>query len=202
VKPENHRVRQQHTDGELESVDLLFPPLYDELRRIAHRQLRHQAGHTLNTTALVHEAYVKLGGGEHIGFSSRDHFLSTAARVMRQVLVDYARRYSTAKRGGAWQRVAVRDVASSVDAQSETLIALDAALTRMAGVGERMSRVVECRFFGGMTEEETAAALQVTTRTVRRDWAKARLWLYDDLYGDGGRDLLAELDPRLGLGPR
>jgi RNA polymerase sigma factor (TIGR02999 family) len=177
-----------HEAGE-PSLEQLFPLVYEELRAVAHRQLR-RAGrdHTLSTTALVHEAYLKMAGGAQPGPADRAHFLGIAARAMRQVLVDYARRYRAAKRGGAWERIELDDACGAVETQADTLLALDQALTRLSVFGERLCRVVECRYFGGMTEEETAEALAVTTRTVRRDWVKARLWLHDNLYGeaDGG----------------
>jgi RNA polymerase sigma factor (TIGR02999 family) len=167
-------------------LEQLFPIVYEELRGVARRQLRRvEAGHTLSTTALVHEAYLKLAAGSHPAWADRAHFLGVAARAMRQILVDYARRHSAAKRGGAWARVTLDDSEVAIDSQAESLLALDEALTRLATLDERLGRVVECRFFGGMTEEETAATLGVTPRTVRRDWVKARLWLYDSLHADG-----------------
>jgi RNA polymerase sigma factor (TIGR02999 family) len=171
-------------DGEPEAWDRLLPHVYDELRRIAHAQLRRQRrGHTLNTTALVHEAYFKLVDQTRVPYAERAHFFGIAARAMRQVLIDYARRHATAKRGGGWQRMSLDDAQISIEERADMLVALDEALTRLSVLNERLGRVVECRFFGGMTEEETAAALGVTDRTVRRDWIKARLWLYSELQG-------------------
>jgi RNA polymerase sigma-70 factor, ECF subfamily len=174
------------------ALERLFPLIYEELRAVAHRQLR-RAGrdHTLSTTALIHEAYLKMAGGAQPGPADRAHFLGIAARAMRQVLVDYARRYRAAKRGGGWERIELDDACGAIETQADTLLALDQALTRLSALGERLGRVVECRYFGGMTEEETAEALAVTTRTVRRDWVKARLWLYDNLYGEADGDALA-----------
>lgn len=177
--------------------DRLFAMVYDELRGVARRQLRRLGpGHTLSTTALVHEAYIKLAGGTHVGFRDRAHYLGVAARAMRQVLIDHARRYRAVRRGGAWQRVPLEGAQLALDTQADTLLALDAALARLGRLSERLARVVVCRFFGGMTEEETAEALGVTSRTVRRDWAKARLWLYDELYGEAGTVRASMRDPR------
>jgi RNA polymerase sigma factor (TIGR02999 family) len=163
-------------------AEALFPELYDELRRIAHRQLgAERTGHTLCTTALVHEAYVKLADQASARFASRSHFLAVAAQAMRRILVGYARRVKTEKRGGRWQRLDFDAVEIPVEERAEVLMALDGALERLAALNPRLSRVVECRFFGGMTEEEVADALAVTERTVRRDWIKAKGWLVREL---------------------
>jgi RNA polymerase sigma factor (TIGR02999 family) len=168
--------------GDPDAWDRLLPLVYDELRRIARRQLRRErAGHTLNTTALVHEAYLKLVDQTRVPYEDRAHFFGIASRAMRQVLVSHARKYRAAKRGGEWRRVPFDEAEIRVDERAETLLALDEALTRLTEMNERLARVVECRFFGGMTEAETAAALGVTDRTVRRDWTKARLWLYGEI---------------------
>jgi RNA polymerase sigma factor (TIGR02999 family) len=168
--------------GDRTALDRLFPLVYDELRRIAHRQLgRERPDHTLGTTALVHEAYLKLVDQTRAQLTDRAHFFAVAARAMRRILVDYARRHSAAKRGGAQARVSLDDATLVADERADTLVALDDALTRLAEVDDRLSRVVECRFFGGLTEEETAEALAVTARTVRRDWVKAKGWLAQEL---------------------
>jgi RNA polymerase sigma factor (TIGR02999 family) len=168
--------------GQAEAWDRLLPLVYDELHRIARRELRCQrGGHTLNTTALVHEAYLKLVDQTRVPYGDRHQFFAIASRAMRQVLIDYARKFRAAKRGGDWQRVPLDEAEISVEERADTLLALDEALTRLAAMNERLSRVVECRFFGGLTEEETAAALGITDRTVRRDWTKARLWLYGEI---------------------
>jgi RNA polymerase sigma factor (TIGR02999 family) len=164
-------------------VDELLPLVYDELRRIAHRQLRaERPDHTLSTTALVHEAYVKLVDQTRARWTDRAHFFAVASRAMRRILVDYARQGQAAKRGGGVRPVTLDDAASMTEDRADTLVAIDEALTRLAGLDERLSRVVECRFFGGLTEEETAMALRVTARTVRRDWVKAKGWLYNELH--------------------
>jgi len=165
--------------GDRAAFDRLFPLVYDELRRVAHRQLgRERPDHTLGTTALVHEAYLKLVDQTRAQLTDRAHFFAVAARAMRRILVDYARRHRAAKRGGAQAPVSLDDTMLLADQRADTLVALDEALTRLAEVEERLSRVVECRFFGGLTEEETAETLAVTARTVRRDWVKAKGWLY------------------------
>ena len=159
-------------------AEVLFPELYEELRRIAHLHLgAERTDHTLCTTALVHEAYVKLADQTRARFESRSHFLSVASQAMRRILVGYARRVRSAKRGGRWQRLDFDAVEIPVEERAEALVALDAAMERLAALNPRLSRIVECRFFGGMTEEEIADALGVTERTVRRDWIKAKGWL-------------------------
>jgi RNA polymerase sigma-70 factor, ECF subfamily len=163
-------------------ADALFPLLYEELRRLAHRQLAgEREGHTLCTTALVHETYMKLAEHTRAQFSSREHFLSVAALAMRRLLISHARKVQADKRGGGLQRLDLDQVEIPVDERADALVALDGALDRLATLNSRWSRIVECRFFGGMTEEETAAALGVTARTVRRDWVKAKGWLLHDL---------------------
>ena len=160
----------------------LFPLLYDELRRIAHRQLGlERPGHTLCTTALVHEAYMKLADQTRAQFASRAHFLAVAAQAMRRILVEYARKIGAHKRGGNWSRLDLDQVDIPIEERAEALVALDAALERLTALNPRLSQVVECRFFGGMTEEETATALGVTDRTVRRDWVKAKGMLLTDI---------------------
>jgi RNA polymerase sigma factor (TIGR02999 family) len=168
--------------GEADALDRLYPMIYQELRRIAHAQLRGEVpGHTLDTTALVHEAYLKLVDQTRVQWSDRSHFFAVATQVMRRILVDYARAYRTAKRGGESERVRLEDESVAAAGRAEAVIALDEALTRLEAIDGRLSRVVECRFFGGLTEEETAGVLGVDPRTVRRDWAKARGWLHQAL---------------------
>ena len=168
--------------AEQRPADRLLPLVYDELRRSAHRQLgRERTGHTLSTTALVHEAYLRLVDQTRARWVDRAHFFAVAAGVMRRILVDYARRYRAAKRGGDAQRVDLDAAEVSLDQRSGMLIDLDEALGRLAELNPRLSQVVEYRFFGGMTEEETAEALGVTDRTVRRDWIKAKAWLSREL---------------------
>jgi RNA polymerase sigma factor (TIGR02999 family) len=168
--------------GDSGALDRLVPLVYEDLRRVAHRQLdREGGGHTLQTTALIHEAYLKLAGAGTVSATSRAHFLAIAARAMRQVLVDYARRRKAAKRGGGVISVTLGDEPHPADTSAEDLLALDEALEQL---DPRQRQVIECRFFGGMEEKDIAAALGVSERTVRRDWVKARAWLYQSLYPD------------------
>ena len=167
------------------AADVLFPLLYDELREIAHRQLgRERSGHTLSTTALVHEAYERLVDQTRVGWEDRAHFCAVAARAMRHVLVDYARRRGALKRGGGQRPLPLDKGRVAVEEQAEFLLSLDQALDRLGAMSERLGRVVEMRYFGGMTEDETAEALSVSARTVRRDWVKAKAWLFRELYPD------------------
>ena len=173
----------QLRDGDAAAADRLFAAVYPQLRRIAHRHLMgEREGHTLGTTGLVHETYVKLVDLARVDWQDRGHFFAMAARAMRQILVDYARRYRTQRRGGGLQRIELTD-GHAVEEQAELVLAVHEALGRLAGVNERLSRVVECRYFAGLTGEETAVALGVTARTVERDWVKAKGWLYQELRG-------------------
>jgi RNA polymerase sigma factor (TIGR02999 family) len=168
--------------GEDSAAQSLFPLVYDELRRIAHRQMgRERIGHTLDTTGLVHEAYLKLVDQTRAQWTDRAHFFAVAATAMRRVLVDYARRYRTDKRGAEPRRVSLTDDMLVAEQRADTLIAVDDALSELARIDARLSKVVECRFFAGLTEEETADVLGVTARTVRRDWIKAKGWLHRSL---------------------
>jgi RNA polymerase sigma factor (TIGR02999 family) len=168
------------------------PLVYSDLAGIAHRQLGLEAtGHTLSTRELVHEAYLRLSGETRIAWNDRVHFFAVASRIIRRVLVDYARRRHAVRRGGPGRRVISLDEIDSAtvatftdDRRAEILIALDEALERLGSLDERQARVVECRFFGGMTEPETAEALGVTERTIARDWVKARGWLLQQLSDD------------------
>lgn len=172
-------------DGDAEAFDRLLPLVYEELTEVAGRQLWHeQVGHTLDTNALVHEAYLKLVDQTRVEWQGRAHFLAVAARAMRQVLVDYARRRGAEKRGGGWERTTLSNRVLGHDVQLEEIIALDDALDRLGALDERLRQVIEYRFFGGMSEPEIADVLGVTARTVQRDWLKARAWLYRELYHD------------------
>lgn len=181
-----HDLRQGDRDAE----DRLFGLVYEELRSMARRRLRgERAGHTLDPTALVHEAFLKLGGRDGRlpdDLQNRAHFLALAGRAMRQVLVDHARRKSSQKRGGDWQRETLTSEVMGADVSLDEFLALDAALTELEGVDARLRQVVEYRFFAGLGEDEIAALLGVTTRTVQRDWVKARAWLHKELYPRDG----------------
>ena len=162
--------------------DGLYPLVYDELKRLAHRHLRARGGTpTISTTELVHETFLKLDGGGAAAWDGRAHFFGTASRAMRQVLVDFARRRQTAKRGGALRRVSLSDVAGTLDVQLDEILALDVALQQLDAVDDRLRRVVELRFFAGLPVRDVAETLGVTTRTVERDWLKARLFLLREL---------------------
>ena len=168
--------------GESGAVDRIFPLVYDELRRLAHRHLaRESTGRTLTTTELVHEAYLKLVDQTRVEWTGRAHFLGVAAIAMRRILVDRARTRGRAKRGGSSAKVSLELVDLTADERADLVVALDEALIRLRDLDERQARVVECRFFGGMTEEDTAEALGIGLRTAKRDWAKARSWLYTEL---------------------
>lgn len=174
--------------GDGRAMEEAFGHVYDELRLLARRQrVRWEGDFTLNTTALLHEAYLKLAGSPAPEIRERGHFFALASRAMRQILCNYARDRRARKRGGTANPVTldtrIRDGAAVATAP-ETLIALDEALTRLEESHPRAGRVVECRFFGGMTVEETAAALEVSSRTVKRDWEFAQAWLHGRLGGD------------------
>ena len=161
--------------GDGEALDRLMPLVYEQLKAMAHRRLHaERSDHTLNTTALVHEAYLKLVDQTRVEWNDRTHFFSVAALAMRRILVDHARRHLAVKRGGYRRAVSLDATHLSVTERAETLMALDQALKNLASLDERLSRVVECRFFGGLTEDETARVLDVTPRTVRRYWVKAK----------------------------
>jgi RNA polymerase sigma factor (TIGR02999 family) len=192
--------------GHREAHDALWARLYDELRRIARAHLGGHAANTLSTTALVHEAYLRLIGREHLAPADRIHFLSLAARAMRFVLVERARARATAKRGGARRPVSLDGpIQVGAEDRAAELLALDEALDLLAARDERLARVVELRFFGGLAYEEVAEATGQSVPTAKRDWARARTWLYhalrDDLPAGGapGEDAPDESAP--GDGP-
>jgi RNA polymerase sigma factor (TIGR02999 family) len=172
-------------DGDHEASARLLPLVYDELRQLAARRMAHEPpGQTLQPTALVHEAYLRLVGDGAVEWNSRGHFFAAAAEAMRRILIERARQRGQAKRGGGRARVplSVDDVAS--DENALDLLALDEALGRMKKEHERMNRVVMLRFFAGLSVDDTARALGMSDMTVKRDWACARAWLYDELYGE------------------
>lgn len=174
---------QRARNGDRQAFDDLLPKVYQELRGVAERQLRRErAGHTLMATGLVHEAYLKLVDQAQVEWQGRAHFLAVAARAMRQILIDHARKKAAEKRGGDWERTTLGDKGLGNDFSYAELLALDTALERLGKMDERLRQVVECRFFAGMSEQEIAEALAVTTRTVQRDWVKARAFLYKELY--------------------
>jgi RNA polymerase sigma factor (TIGR02999 family) len=175
--------------GRREAFDQMLPLVYHELRRAARRELAVRPSDTLFTTALVHELYLKFSRSSRAEWHDRAHFLRAAAVAMRHILVDHARRRAAEKRGGANRTVTLEDGLVAIDNQAESLLERHEALDRLALIDERLAQVVECRFFGGMTEQETAAALSITERTVRRDWVKARGLLYQALVADADREI-------------
>ena len=180
--------------GKQGAFDELLPLVYDELHQLAERQRRRWEGdETLDTTALVHEAYFRLAGQAAPEWRSRAHFLAVASTAMRQILIDYAKRKCTAKRGGQQPHVPLHEVEAALQGESlsgaddESLVALDDSLRRLGQANDRHMRIVECRFFGGMSIEETAEALRISPASVKRGWAIAQAWLYRDLkQGVGG----------------
>lgn len=163
-------------------VDGLVPLVYDELRRMAHRFMAGEAGpRTLDTTGLVHEAYLKLAGSQGLPARGRRYFFGAAARAMRQVLVDEARRRDASRRGGGQPVLPLADVDPEAPVAGAEVLEVDQALDRFSALHPRAARVVECRFFGGLSVEETAETLEVSPRTVKRDWSLAQAWLFREL---------------------
>jgi RNA polymerase sigma factor (TIGR02999 family) len=181
---------QDLRNGDPEALDRVFSELYDELQFLARRQRQRWDGNqTLNTTALVHEAYLKLVGQSALSLRSRGHFFALASRAVRHILCNYRRDQEAQKRGGGQKAVPLEDAGEAVAIGgpgapgADRILALDEALTRLEAAHPRPARVVECRFFGGLTVEETAAALEISVRTVKRDWAFAQAWLHGELEG-------------------
>ena len=165
--------------GDETALETLMPMVYDELRRVAARHLRRQRpGHTLQTTALVNEAYLRLIDSSQVRWQNRAHFFAVSAQLMRRILVDFARSRQYLKRGGGAQQVSLDEARVVAPERTVDVLALDDALTRLAALNPRQAQVVELRYFGGLSEEESAEALKVSLRTVQRDWNLARLWLY------------------------
>lgn len=163
-------------------LDAVFPAVYDELRRVAHRHLRGEGtGHTLGTTALVHEAWLELARLEHVRWPGRPYVLAAASQAMRRILIDHAVARRAGKRGGGAVAEPLDDAVAMAVSRGDDLLALDEALARLAALDPRAARVVECRFFGGMSVEETAEALGTSPATVKRDWTSARAWLNREL---------------------
>ena len=165
-------------------LDQLIPLVYHELREMAHRELQHdQPGHTLSTTDLVHEAYLRLSRDPRVTAKGKGYFFAAAAQAMRRIVVDFARRKRRLKRGGAIRLTTLQDDQPAADQSALEVLELEEALTKLAAIAPRAARVVECRFYGGLDLEQTALAVGVTTRTVKRDWTFARAWLFDHLHG-------------------
>lgn len=176
------RLLKAHHEGDREAFDRLVPMVYDRLRRIARGQLaRGGRGDLLDTGALVNEAYVQLVDETGVDWQDRSHFYAICARAMRRIVVDYARRRTALKRGGGTPDLTLEPEQLGADEQAELILAVDRAVDTLASFNERLARVVECRYFAEMTEEETARALGVSLRTVQRDWMRARAWLRKEL---------------------
>ena len=180
--PDITQLLEQAAEGDASALTALLPVVYEEMRRLAHRQLRtERRNHTLNTTALVHEAYLKLVKLERIRWQNRAQFFALAAQAMRRVLVDYAVKRKALKRGGGKAHVPLEDATVLSEQQAESILALNEALRRLAAISERQHQVVEYRFFAGLSIEETADALGISIATVKRDWTVARAWLNREL---------------------
>ena len=176
-------------NGNRDAESRLMPLVYGELRRLAGLYMRgERPGHTLQATALVHEAYLRLVGYEDVDWQNRAHFFGVAANLMRRILVDHARAKQAKKRGGGDQKVSLDQAVLVRPEAPEQFLALDEALERLAKRDPRQARIVELRYFGGLSEEETAEVLQISVRTVKRDWSVARAWLYQQLNPQPARD--------------
>ncbi len=182
-----HEITQllaEWSNGNQTALDKLYPLVYDELHRMARRYMnRERKGHTLQTTALINEAYVRLVDQKHVHWENRAHFFAISAQIMRRILIDHARLHAYAKRGGGAQKVSLDETALIADERASDLLLLDEALNRLADMDPRRSQVVELRYFGGLNNDEIAGVLKISENTVTRDWNMARAWLYQELSG-------------------
>jgi RNA polymerase sigma factor (TIGR02999 family) len=187
--PHQHEITQllaEWREGKQSALDELYPLVYDELHRLARRYMsRERKGHTLQTTALINEAYVRLVDQKNVHWANRSHFFAISAQIMRRILIDHARRHAYAKRGGGARQVSLEEAATVVPNKSEELLRLDEALKSLAEMDPRRSQVVELRYFGGLNNEEIAGVLHISENPVTRDWNMARAWLYQQLTGSG-----------------
>lgn len=184
-EPEVTRLLLDWRNGDEEAFNRLIPLVHGELHRIARRYMRHEKpGHTLETEALLNEAYLRLVGEQEIDWQDRAHFFAISARIMRRLLVDHARSRAYAKRGGGAVQVSLNEELAVSGEKSIDLMALDEALERLAENDERRSRIVELRYFGGLSSEETAQVLGLSEITIKREWLKAKAWLYRELTGN------------------
>lgn len=180
--PEITQLLAEWSNGNQAALDKLYPLVYEELRRLAHQYMRRERkDHTLQTTALINEAYLRLIDQKNVHWENRAHFFSISAQIMRRILIDYARRYQYAKRGGGAKKISLDDAAVVAKERAAELLMLDEALMSLAERDPRRSQVVELRFFGGLSNEEIASVLKVSPNTVTRDWNLARAWLYKEL---------------------
>jgi len=174
------------SNGNQAALDKLYPLVYDELRRMARRyMIRERKDHTLQTTALINEAYLRLVAQRHVHWQNRAHFFAISAQIMRRILIDHARRHNYAKRGAGGQKISLDETAVLARNRAAELLLLDEALHSLEEIDPRRSRVVELRFFGGLDNNEIAAVLKISANTVTRDWNLARAWLYQELSGSG-----------------
>ena len=172
------------SNGNQAALDKLYPLVYDELRRMARRYMsRERKDHTLQTTALINEAYLRLVEQRNVHWENRAHFFGISAQIMRRILIDHARRYHYSKRGGGAHKISLDEAAVVAKGRATELLSLDEALNSLAEIDPRRSRVVELRFFGGLDNDEIAAVLKISPNTVTRDWNMARAWLYQELSG-------------------
>ena len=187
--PRQHEITEllaEWRDGNQSALDELYPLVYNELHRLARRYMsRERKGHTLQTTALINEAYVRLVDQKNVQWANRSHFFAISAQIMRRILIDHARRHAYAKRGGGAQQVSLEEAATVAPDLGLELIRLDEALNTLAEMDPRRSQVVEMRYFGGLNNEEIAGVLNISENTVTRDWNMARAWLYQQLTGSG-----------------
>jgi RNA polymerase sigma factor (TIGR02999 family) len=187
AQPDTTQLLLHARAGDRDAFDRLYSHVYDELRRVAHQRLRaHRPGETLNTTALVHEAYLRLVDQSRAEWRDRAHFLALASRAMRFIVVDHARARGAQKRGGYSADVPLHAVQVAAEERAADLLALDDALEQLASTSERLGRVVEYRVFGGLTFEEIAEVTGLSVPTVRRDWTRARVWLYRSMQSAAG----------------
>lgn len=170
------------SNGDKRALNKLMPLVYEELRRLAHRYMsRERAGHTMQTTALVNEAYVRLINRKNVQWQNRAHFFAIAAELMRTILVDHARSHASAKRGGGARKLSLEEGLVVSQERAAEVVALDDALHALAVLDPKQSRIVELRFFGGLTIEETAEVLKLSVATIKREWSTAKAWLYHEL---------------------
>jgi RNA polymerase sigma factor (TIGR02999 family) len=182
-----HEITQllaEWSNGNQTALDKLYPLVYDELHKMANRYMnRERKDHTLQTTALINEAYVRLVDQKNVHWANRAHFFAISAQIMRRILIDHARGHAYAKRGGGAQKVSLDETAIVANDRASTMLLLDEALKRLAEMDPRRGQVVELRYFGGLNNEEIAGVLKISENTVTRDWNMARAWLYQELSG-------------------
>ena len=185
MSQDSHEVTQlllQWSNGDKAALDKLVPLIYDELRRLArHYMSRERPGNTLQTTALVNEAYLRLINRKHVHWQNRAHFFAIAAQLMRSILVDHARSHAYAKRGGGARKIALDDAMAVSQQRAADVVALDDALKKLAEIDPEQSRIVEMKFFGGLTIEESAEVMGLSPATIKREWSTAKAWLYHEL---------------------